>query len=366
MSETNRLNGWVRCLSSTLDSGLLLLDETGELSLINRQARAQLGHDEDELAARWPELRRRIEEQQPGALAGEGEREVRVHLPVGGDEGERAFLLEIVPVDVDECRGHMLMLRDCDQVQRAERDMLLASQMHSISALYRSMAHDLRAPLNAMVVNLELLSDSVEPGAEKKPNIDERRRRYVRVLKEEMERLNRHLLAFLSQSSPAVDGHRRFNLVPMLREMALFVEPQAKKQKTEVELVIDADEVRVDGEPDALRQAFLSLVVNALEAVEEQEDGWVELGLEQRGEQALVWVADSGEGVSPEAAQRIFDLYYTTKKDGSGIGLHVARRVVERHGGTLELVPAADPELDGGARFEITLPTRAAQAAEES
>jgi signal transduction histidine kinase len=244
--------------------------------------------------------------------------------------------------------------------------MLLASQMHSISALYRSIAHDLRAPLNAMVVNLELLGDSVEPGTPQRPGTDERRQRYVRALKEEMARLNRQLQAFLAQTSPAVDGVRPFDLVPLLREMELFVEPQAAKQKTELVFDLPEEAVEIEGSADQLRQAVVSLVVNALEAVE--RDGSVEVGLRPERGHALLWVADDGPGVPAEIAERLFHLHLSTKPGGSGIGLHVARTVVERHGGSLRLAPTETEDGDAplpGARFEISLPTRAARAAEE-
>jgi len=351
------MNGWVRCLSSALDSGLLLLDEEGELSLINERTLALLDCDESSLVAAWPQLRQRIEAQHSQDLWTAGRAEVEVDLPIGENGGsERRFLLEIVPVDVEDCRGHVVQIRDYAEVSRAERDLLLASQMHSISALYRSMAHDLRAPLNAMVVNLELLADSVAPGVRQRPDLEERRRRYVRVLKEEMGRLNRHLLAFLSQSAPALDGWSRFDLVPMLREMALFVEPQASKQGTQLELDLPDEGLEVEGRPDAIRQAVLSLVVNALEAVEPQDAGRVEVGLRSRGDAAVLWVGDDGPGIPPTAAAKIFDLHYTTKRDGSGIGLHVARAVIERHSGTLTLARAEDPELQRGALFELVLP----------
>lgn len=358
------MNEWVRCLSATLDSGLLLLDENGGLSLVNQRGLDLFGRGEDELEAAWPRLRRRIEEQRSPEVWETAEAAVEVVLPVGGEE--RAFLLEIVSVDRDDCRGHLVLVRDLAEVRRAEQDLLLASQMHSISALYRSMAHDLRAPLNAMVVNLELLGDSVDPGTPQRPGTDERRQRYVRVLKEEMARLNLQLQAFLTQAAPAVDGVRRFDLVPLLHEMEVFVEPQAAKQKTELVFDLPEEAVAVEGSADQFRQAVLSLVVNALEAVE--RDGSVEVGLRPEPGRALLWVADDGPGVPAEIAERIFDLHVSTKPDGSGIGLHVARTVVERHGGRLRLAPA---ETDGGdaplpgARFEISLPIRAARAAEE-
>lgn len=358
MSQPSTVSTWVRSLSDVFDAGLLLIDGEGDLSLANARARSLLHRDPDALRREWPALREHIEGQITPDRWNTGGEDMEVELPVDGES--RHFLLEVVPVDEDGCHGHLLQLRDLVEVRHAEHDLLLASQMHSISRLYRSMAHDLRSPLNAMVVNLELLGDAVAPGADK-PDVAQRRQRYVRVLKEEMQRLNRLLLAFLTQTSPVLDSRRRFDLAALLEEMIGFVEPQAKKQKAELVLELPDPAVESHGRADEIRSAALSLVVNALEAVEDRDDGRIVMGAAREDGDALLWVEDNGPGVPSEAVDKIFDLYYTTRPSGSGPGLHVARRVAERHGGSLELV---DTE-GAGARFEMRLPGWNADAAAE-
>jgi signal transduction histidine kinase len=272
-----------------------------------------------------------------------------------------------------------LLLRDQRWVEAAERDLAMASQMHSVARLYRAMAHDLRAPLNTMVVNLELLADAVATdGGRRSPaggDPGERRRRYVRVLKEETERLSRQLLAFLSQTAPPRDAERPVDLGALVEEMALFVRPQASQQGTELRVELPAEPVRVPGNPDRLRQALLSLVVNALEAVAGDAGGRASPGggaergrtggrveiavaIEGRGEaaRAALTVRDDGPGVPPQIADRLFDLHVSSKAEGSGIGLTVARRIAERHGGSLDVVPVEPP----GACFRLALPLPAA------
>lgn len=346
----------------------MLLDEKGDVSLVNQVAVKLLGRGLDDLTEDWPQIRERISEQSSADLWKDGG-EAEVTLSSGRDGEDHRFLLDVVPVDFEDCRGHLIQVQDCAAVRAAELDRLLASQMHSISRLYRSMAHDLRSPLNAMVVNLELLGDTVRPDAEGE-DLKARRQRYVGVLKEEMERLNKRVQAFLSQTAPA-DGskHRKFDLAAMIREMALFVEPQADKQKTGLELALPEGPLPVHGNPDTIRQSLLSLLVNALEALDGQErpegdGGRVEIGAHALGEEVALWIADDGPGIPAAIAEDVFELHFTTKEHGSGIGLRVARDTFEAHGGELTL--ARPDEAGPGTVFKIRLPVHSEEPSKES
>jgi len=343
------VNVWVKCLSSRLDLGLLLVGEDGELDLASDHAAALLGLDEDEDGERWRELRDRI-----AAAAGTDVwrtgRRTETELEVETDGETRRLAFDVLAVDEDDCRGHIVLVRDAGEAAALGRDLRMASQMRSLSRLYRSMAHDLRAPLNAMVVNLELLQDAVAPGAAGE-NLAERRRRYARVLKEEMERLNRYLQAFLTQTAPESEGSRRLDLRQQLADLVQFVEPQARKQKVELDPELPDRQIWVYGSADQLRQAVLGLVVNALEA--QPEGGWIGIGLEETDGRVRVWVEDEGPGIPPRYRAQIFAMHFTTKDGGSGIGLSVARDVAERHGGDLTVGSAEPGE---GTRFTLDLP----------
>lgn len=360
------MNGWIQALSRRMEAGVLLVNQGGEVELVSDGAAALLNLTADEVRSVWPRLREQLDRQTVDDLWQAAESEVSVELDVGhdGSAGRRPFRVEVLRVEEDDCTGHLIVLRDGRRAEAAERDLALVSQMRSVGHLYRSVAHDLRAPLNAMVVNLELLADAVAQGPDEEANA--RSRRYAAVLKEEMERLQRYLENFLYQTAPPDEGRRRFDLAEHLRRMTRFIAPQAQHQKTELVVDLPGEPVEVEGNPDHLRQAVLSLLVNALEAVEARSEGRVELGLDTGGGAAgriRLWVADNGPGIDAAARERIFHMHYTTKPAGSGIGLHVARRMVEQHGGTLRL--ASEPR-SGGTRFEITLPRPAAAPHEES
>lgn len=353
------MSAWLSQLSDRLDFGVVLRNVDGSLRMVNQRAAELLERDEERFEAEWPEFAAALEAQAgPEVWSEEGAFEVM--LPTGAEE--RRFRVEVLPVEDEECLGQLLVLRDQRQLTAAEQDIWLASQMRSLSRLYRSMAHDLRAPLNSMVIHLELLSDAVASVAGASAN-GGRTSRYVRVLKEEMERLNRLLLSFLTQSAPASESVRVYDLAALAADVATFVEPQAAKQETEVAVEAGGDDGPVEawGNADHVRQALLSLVVNALEAVAGRPAGRIEIGVGRDGDDVFVAVADNGPGVDEEFGERIFEMHFTSKETGSGIGLAVARAIAERQGGSL----TAGRGPGGGARFVLTLPA-AAPAAEEN
>ncbi|HSR43467.1 MAG TPA: HAMP domain-containing sensor histidine kinase, partial [Longimicrobiales bacterium] len=148
------------------------------------------------------------------------------------------------------------------------------------------------------------------------------------------------------------------DLTALVRGVADFLDGEAAKVGARIEVEPPGRDVRCAVDPDLLHQVFLNLLLNALHAVEESEEPRrIRVGLRSDEDGAVVAeVADSGPGIPPDARDRVFDPFFTTKAGsrGTGLGLAVARGIVEDHGGTVELLPAADPGT--GARFRITLP----------
>lgn len=232
--------------------------------------------------------------------------------------------------------------RDPDRVLR------LASHMEVLSGLYHGVVHDLKSPLNTLVVNLELLKASIE----ERPDV-ERQRRYVAILKEELMRLNRAVERLLPAAGPTRDEHGRFDLRDLLDQVVALVSTTARHQGVRVAVEPGSGPVMVEGTRDRLREALLCVITNALEAM--PKGGTLGLSLEVRGDSAALAVADTGPGVPDETRERIYDLYYSTKDGHEGLGLWVARSVVESTKGSIE--HTLDPE--GGSRFTLVLPLAA-------
>lgn len=231
-----------------------------------------------------------------------------------------------------------------------ERDRVLrqAAHMGVLSGLYPGVVHDLKSPLNALVVNLELLKSSIS----EQPDVV-RQGRYVEILHEELMRLNRSIERLLPAAAPASDERGRFDLRSLLDEVVSLVSTSARHQSVNLEVVAANGAVPVDGHRDRLKQALLCVVSNALEAM--PRGGTLGLELEVRADCALLSVADTGVGIPEEAGPRIYDLYFSTKERRDGLGLYVARTVVESTNGSIR--HSTLPE--GGCRFTFTLPLAA-------
>jgi signal transduction histidine kinase len=253
-------------------------------------------------------------------------------------------------LDEEGTAGFLVQARDRDLLQSIEVDLRMAAQLRALNRLYRGVAHDLRAPLNAMVLNLELLRRSLDPAAPPREGIGERQQKWVGIIEQELQRLRRALDVLLAQTAPPSEKPERFDLRDVLEEIGELLYPQARQQKVELERDAPGQGVAVMAHRDQIKQAVLNLSINGLEAM--AEGGKLRLALAAEGPLAVLRVADTGPGIPPELADRIFDMHFTTKQTGTGIGLYVARSIFEAQGGTVRI------ERTGplGTTFQLTLP----------
>lgn len=242
----------------------------------------------------------------------------------------------------------MIEERSRNEDAAREESLRLAAQMGVLSRLYPGVVHDLKSPLNTLVVNLELLKASISDA----PDVA-RQERYVGVLREELQRLNRSIESLLPAAAPPSDETGRFDLRELVEEVGGLVLAPARHQSVKLEVAPGDAPLPLDGRRGRLKQALLDVVLNALDAM--PGGGSLELRAERHPHQAVVSVSDSGPGIPEEAADRVYDLYYTTKDRHSGLGLYVARAMVESANGSISHRRSAA----GGTRFEFKLPLAA-------
>jgi signal transduction histidine kinase len=214
--------------------------------------------------------------------------------------------------------------------------------------LYGALVHDLRAPLNAMQITVELLADILADGRSADPSSQQR---YIRVLKEELARLNRTLGTMLDNRMPSLTvASEEFDLRAIAQEVTALLGTQAMRHRIDLQLRLPDREVRVIGHRDRLKQALINVAINGLEAM--PHGGRLQIDMAVHEVTVNITVRDDGPGIPAELLDEIYQIYFTTKKSGSGMGLYVARLVLESHGGDIQGVntPGA------GAWFILTLP----------
>lgn len=199
------------------------------------------------------------------------------------------------------------------------------------------------------MIHLDLLRESIAAqGAPKEGK--EGAAQYVVVLREELERLNRSLSDVLTQTLPPTDQRERFDLRDALRELGTLLAPQARRQGVAFRIRLPDSPVVLVGFRDRLKQSFLNIAVNALEAM--PAGGQMSLEMDVEESHAAIRVSDTGRGIPQDALLHIYERDFTTKGTGSGIGLYVARALVELHGGEIRVLS----QEDRGTRVEVRLP----------
>jgi signal transduction histidine kinase len=332
-------------LMQVMDVGVMLVNGNGDIEFLSERARDLVtGAAPENWDARWLALRTQLAA--PLAARGHNGRN-RVDV----DLDTTQLRVEIYRLAEGEDReGSLLLIRSRESIEALENELRLAIQMRGFARFYMAMAHDLKAPLNAMVMNLELLRRTLPQGDEVAPEVREKSRRYIDVLSSEIARLDRQLKTLLQQTLVPRTAIERFDLRELIDDLSTLLAPQARHQRVTLDAQLPTGSVTFSGQRDRLKQALLNIAINALEAM--PSGGQMTMSLEQQNGEARIWFIDSGPGIPPELLKNIYQMHFTTKDGGTGIGLYVARSVVEAHGGQIDV--ETDPGR--GTRFGVTLP----------
>jgi signal transduction histidine kinase len=239
--------------------------------------------------------------------------------------------------------GLLVRLRDPEAQRKLGRELQTADRLAALSRVSGGVAHEVKNPLNAILLHVEVARSKLAHGdTDVAPQME--------IVSREITRLDRVVKTFLDFTRPV---ELNFTLVPveeLLAEIVDLARPQAELAKIKVNVQQHAGQVEARVDRDLLKQAFLNVVMNAIQAM---PDGG-EMGLESvvHGETAEIRVSDTGSGIDPTLRDQIFRLYFTTKKEGSGIGLAMTFRIVQLHDGTIDFTS----EPGKGTTFSIRLP----------
>jgi signal transduction histidine kinase len=230
-----------------------------------------------------------------------------------------------------------------ERLQAAERDRLRNDQMAALGQLAAGLAHELRNPLTAM--------KTIVDSARRDPVRDSLDARDLAVLDEEIQRLNRSLQAFLDYARPPRADKRLVNLGAIVEKTRQLLAGRAEQQSICVSIEQPDQAVEVLADPEQLHQVLLNLLLNAFDAIGREGSVTIRIAADAQG-RAQIRVADSGRGIPSAVRERLFDPFISTKESGTGLGLTICRRIVEDHGGRIEVADGCDR----GATFTITLP----------
>jgi nitrogen fixation/metabolism regulation signal transduction histidine kinase len=350
-SETTKME---RILDS-LEDAVIVLNAKRQVVFCNQAAEALLGNWLGSTVGETPEPLEATDHPLAPFVAelfddGVERRNAAVKVPCpDGQSRELAVSSYRIP-DGDRAGGGVLALRNLDPVRAVQSLVTYSQKLAALGRLTSGVAHEVKNPLNAMRIHLELLKtrlDGARPAA----------RESLDVIAHEIQRLDRVVQGFLKFVRPQELHLGPVDVSALLAEVARLMAPEASRAGTRIALELTPDLPPVAGDVELLQQAYTNLVTNAIQAM--PSGGTVTLAARRGPDGAIeVRVSDEGVGIAPEDVDRIFRLYYTTKPQGSGIGLSMVYRIMQMHDGRIDVESAADR----GTVMILTLPASSGQA----
>ncbi len=331
-----------------LDDGLLLFSVDGRAVMVSPAAERFLAMPSDHLLGRRAEdifppdhpVRQAVKlhdgEFEPVASA-----EVVLAVP---DSPARRVGVSVQVIGEGNMRmGALVTFKDLESRERISTQLQVSERLAQLGRITAGVAHEVKNPLNSMRLWLENLKVSL-------PESDGLPQQAVRVLDNEIDRLDTVVKRFLDFTRPPDMHQEETNLKDLLEEVLAVGRPQMDQAnvKVETDFATEVPTALVDRE--LLKQALMNLLLNAVEAM--PGGGRLTVSLERRGEMADIEIEDTGRGIAPEHKQRIFQLFFTTRPGGSGIGLASAFRTVQLHNGSIDF----KSEVGRGTTFRIELP----------
>ncbi len=334
----------------SVGSGLVALDRRGHITALNRAAQEITGFAAQEaIGQRWETIfGRTIALREILVVASQESLQTRrQEIRLARKDGREVPLgISFWPLrsGKGELEGLIGVCQDLSEIKQMEQRMRRADRLAAIGRLAANIAHEIRNPLAALSGAIEQLTQELA--------LDETKERLMRIVLRESDRLNRIISEFLVYARPAPLRPQAVNFAELLDEVVLLLECHPLSAKIKIIREYGPElPARVD--VHQLRQALWNLSLNAAQAMPDGGEltvgGRITNGTEPRLE---VWVADTGHGIGREDVPHIFEPFYSTKPDGSGLGLAVVHRVVQEHRGEVEV--RSSPEA--GTTFILSLP----------
>jgi PAS domain S-box-containing protein len=274
--------------------------------------------------------------------------EVAAEIELETSEGPKRVSVSVQAIQEDgERMGALVTLRDLDSLESINTQLQVSERLAALGRITAGVAHEVKNPLNSMRLWLENLKESLPPDQESASQ------QAVQVLDKEIDRLDAVVKRFLDFTRPMDVRLEATQLSELLKDVLELAQPQFQKSNIQLAQLLPIDVPVVYVDRALLKQAVLNLVLNAAEAM--PNGGLLRLVLSRRGEMAEITVGDTGKGILPENRQKIFQLFFTTRPGGSGIGLASAFRIVQLHNGSIDFTS----EVGRGTTFRIELPLAA-------
>jgi PAS domain S-box-containing protein len=331
-------------LMAKLQDGLMLFSRDSRVVLVSAPVEGFLGHPRAELLGRPVqevfdrnsylgialldafERRRPISQREFEAAGG---KRVQVSLDFVQEKNSQI--------------GALLIMRDTESVQRIGDEIEMSRRLSASGRLTRGVAHEVKNPINAIVLHLQLLRNKL---VQQEPATS----RHMDIIESEIRRLDRVVQTLVDFTRPRDLHLEEVDLRRVLDDVAQLAAPDAEQHGVRIERYVAAERLPVKVDLDLMKQAILNVVINGVQAM--PHGGALTISARREGAAVVAEVHDQGGGIPREMHDKIFELYFTTKKDGSGIGLAQTYQILQWHYGSVDF-----ESIEGaGTTFRFDLP----------
>ena len=233
------------------------------------------------------------------------------------------------------------LLNEIKHRKLAEEALRKAERLATIGRMSAVLAHEIRNPLNSIKINSDILLESLE--------LPENKKRRLQIIQKEVNRLDRLVKEVLLFSRQSELVYSEFNIFNLIENISAQFKPSFDEKQ--IKFINSTGNITIKGDAEKLKQVFLNLILNSYDAVKEQ--GIIEISSENKKDNTLhLYIKDNGCGI--QNTDKLFEPFFTSKSQGTGLGLPISQNIIEQHSGTLKLM-SSQP---GETIFDLTLPLK--------
>jgi two-component system sensor histidine kinase PilS (NtrC family) len=350
----SRLQVFHENIVRSISSGVFTTDEAGRITSFNPAAHEVTGYTFAEVQDRsWREVFNWHASETTGEVEVTSLASVRFEVDCQRADGSRLVLgMTVSPLHEQGMqRGLVGVFKDLTQIRYLEEEMRRREWLANLGEMSAGMAHEIRNPLGALAGAMQMLRQDVGP--------DETSQRLMDIAIREAKRLDNIISEFLQYARPPALNLVEHDLNKVLADTLDLIQHEARSRKgISIVTKLSAEPLPAQVDHDQLKQVFWNLATNAFEAMSDGGILTITTGLRRvevggcRTDVIEMGFQDSGEGIPKHNFDKIFLPFFTTKKEGSGLGLAQVHRIVELHGGWVKV----ESEVRAGARFVVCLP----------
>ena len=259
-------------------------------------------------------------------------------------DGEKKYcILTLTIEDGDKVGGNVQgIIHDITNLKKVEKATLQGEKLAAAGRLVRTIAHEVRNPLNNITLSVEQMQQDVK---------DEQMQLYMDIIKRNGKRINDLISELLNTSRPSDNRLERETFQNILDEVIAASIDRLTLKRIKLQVSYPNNELEILADAEKLKLALLNIVINAVEAMDEME-GMLTISLQQTNNMAVLVISDNGCGISEENISRLFEPYFTQKRNGVGLGLTFTLNILQAHKANIEVTSAPGT----GTSFNITFP----------